>query len=68
MAKDEEPDYGRIAYEAYREYVGGRSVNNQEIPEWTSQSDALREAWTDAANAVLDEYESVTKPTKAGKK
>ena len=54
----EEEDFGKIAYETYRQFVGGRSVNNQEIPPWEAQSDNLREAWTEAANAVLDEYEA----------
>lgn len=48
-------DYGRIAYEAYSQATGGRSlVTSQTLPEWDDLPPAIRAAWREAAKAVRD--------------
>jgi hypothetical protein len=49
-----EPDFGRIAYEAYGEMSGGRSlVSGAELPGWPDLPESIQVAWTSAARAVL---------------
>ncbi len=46
-------DYGRIAYEAYSQAAGGRSlVTSQTLPEWDDLPLTIRAAWREAAKAV----------------
>jgi hypothetical protein len=52
---DEKPDYGRIAYEAYVEAVGGKSVHGEALPTWKVLSDTkpdVAQAWTEAGWAA----------------
>jgi hypothetical protein len=49
-------DYGKIAYEAYLTFVGGHSVHGEPLPLWEDQTDFLKEAWTFAANSVINSY------------
>jgi hypothetical protein len=45
---------GRIAYEAYAEFTGGRSlVTGADLPTWPDLPEAIRLAWTAAAAKVL---------------
>lgn len=44
---------GQIAYEAYCEYVGWKSVMGQELPQWAAQRENLKGAWQVAALEVL---------------
>lgn len=48
-------DLGKIAYEAYCEASGGKSlINNADLPTWEEQRPEISEAWTAAAQAVLN--------------
>jgi hypothetical protein len=45
--------YGQIAYEAYFESCGGKSlISGAPLPEWPAQSDAIKKAWEAAGDAV----------------
>lgn len=45
---------GDVAYEAYRQTTGGRSlVSGAPLPGWLDLPEDIREAWRAAADAVL---------------
>ena len=47
---------GRVAYEAYREAVGGKSVRGEALPSWDEQvqdNHDVAAAWCAAAQAVI---------------
>jgi hypothetical protein len=45
---------GQIAYEAYAEFTGGRSlVSGAALPPWPELPEAIRHAWDAAAVKVL---------------
>lgn len=47
-------DLGRVAYEAYMDQTGGRSlVTGDKLPEWPALNEAIREAWRYAASRVV---------------
>ena len=47
------PKFGRIAYEAYRDSTGGKSlVSGAPIPYWSKLPALIQNAWGAAANAV----------------
>jgi len=51
-------DLGKIAYDAYVESVGGKSVRGEPLPTWEEQLESKPEvarAWKAAAIAVVDE-------------
>jgi hypothetical protein len=46
---------GKLAYEAYLEACGGRSlVTDAPLPPWEDQDPAIQRAWTHVADRVLD--------------
>ena len=45
-------DYPQIAYEAYGDYVGWVSYNNEHMPTWQNLPQRIRDAWESAALAV----------------
>lgn len=48
---------GETAYNAYRDYTGGKSlVSGQPIPEWANLPTVIQSAWNAAAAAVLESY------------
>lgn len=53
----EEKTPGQIAFEAYRESVGGVAVNGLPIPPWANVKDSIRYGWEDAAMAVIRWFE-----------
>jgi hypothetical protein len=48
---------GEIAYAAYCEAVGYKSVKGDTLPIWEDQSERLQEAWERAGEAVADYLE-----------
>lgn len=46
-------DLGRVAYDAYRLRRGGVAYDGTAIPEWLALRPEIREAWIDAAAAVV---------------
>ena len=50
-----DPDvYGRVAYAAYVEAVGGKSaISGEPLPTWDAQRPEIREAWRMAWDAVF---------------
>ena len=49
--------YGQIAYEAYFEKSGGKSlISGQSLPGWDDQAPAIQEAWEAAAQAIVQEF------------
>ena len=54
MPVEPERDPGQIAYDAYSEKAGGRSiVSGVKLPTWNGLSPAIKEAWEAAATAVM---------------
>ena len=51
---------GEIAYNAYCEVRGWKSVRGEPLPHWNQQSEALRDAWMAAAQAVASEIRNQT--------
>jgi len=45
---------GQVAYEAYVDHVGGFSVRDEPLPDWSSQRERLQDAWQAAAVAVIN--------------
>lgn len=45
-------ELGKIAYDAYGESRGWKTVGNGTMPQWDEQTEELRVAWRAAANAV----------------
>jgi hypothetical protein len=48
---------GELAYAAYCEAVGYKSVRGDTLPGWADQDERLQEAWDAAAEAVADYLE-----------
>ena len=60
MAQDNEQlqvaeTMGKIAFEAYVEAVGGKNYDGKLIPKWENLATPIRQAWHQAAWAVMDE-------------
>jgi hypothetical protein len=51
--------YGQIAYDAYATDCDWRSIRNEPLPAWGEQSDAIRDHWDAAAEAVRAYLERV---------
>lgn len=50
-----EHDYARIAYDAYRDHTGGKSlVSGQPIPGWDELPEPIQQAWEAAGSAVRE--------------
>ena len=47
---------GQVAYEAYVESCGGKSIRGEEQPTWDGQAPQIRKHWESAARAVIDSY------------
>ena len=45
-------DFGRIAYEAYVQDCGGKSIHGEDLPAWDDQAPAIRAHWIAAGKAV----------------
>lgn len=45
--------FGQIAYEAYLESCGGKSIRGDDLPSWADQDPAIRAHWVAAAQAVV---------------
>lgn len=48
--------WGRVAYEAYVESCGGRSIHNEVLPAWEDQQPEIRRHWEQAAAATIRAY------------
>jgi hypothetical protein len=48
---------GELAYNAYAESVGYKSVRGDTLPIWEDQSERLQEAWESAGEAVAEYLE-----------
>lgn len=46
-------DLGQVAYEAYVESCGGKSIHGEDLPNWFDVAPEIREHWRAAADAVL---------------
>jgi hypothetical protein len=45
---------GQVAYEGYFDSCGGKSlISGAPLPTWDSQAENIKEAWEDAASAVI---------------
>jgi hypothetical protein len=49
--------FGQLAYEAYAEHCGGRSVHGDPLPSWDGQSPVICGHWEAAAQAVAEAVE-----------
>lgn len=50
----ETPSLARIAYEAYKDAVGGRSVHGEELPYFGALDETVVAGWSAAAAAVAE--------------
>ena len=48
--------WGQIAYEAYVQSCGGKSIRGEDLPAWDAQAPVIREHWDAAGLAVVREY------------
>ena len=48
------PDYGKIAWEAYAEAVGGTTFDDKPLPKWEDLGQRQKDGWGAAASAVLN--------------
>ena len=46
--------WGQIAYEAYVESCGGKSIRGDDLPSWEDQHPAIQSHWVAAAKAVIE--------------
>ena len=51
---------GQIAYEAYVDHCGGKSIRGEELPDWDHQHAEIRAHWEAAAEAVLRAQDGVS--------
>ena len=49
-------NYGEVAYNAYCEHRGWKSIRGDPLPKFEAQSEDLKEAWVAAGNAAVQEY------------
>jgi hypothetical protein len=52
------PDIGKIGYEAYAKFTGGKTFDGRDMPEWGDLTDRIQDAWRAAARAILGEVSS----------
>lgn len=52
----DEPNYAKAAYDAYCESRGWVSVRGDALPQFEAQSPELRDAWSEAAAAVIERF------------
>lgn len=55
-------EYGEIAYNAYCESRGWKSVRGEPLPHWKQQDQSLRDAWIAAARAVIKSVQIAQSP------
>lgn len=51
---------GKLAYEAYSESVGGKSVNGDDLPPWRHVAQYIQLAWSIAAQRVANKVKGET--------
>lgn len=47
-----EPDYGRLAWDAYAKAVGGITFDGKPLPEWKDLGERQKNGWGKAAEAA----------------
>lgn len=50
---------GMVAYGAYKNAVGGKSVIGAPLPEWHEQEQRIRDAWSHAAVTVVTAHSNL---------
>lgn len=50
---------GKAGYEAYAKSTGGKTFDGREMPKWEDLPQRIRDAWTQAANAILEAWGKV---------
>lgn len=58
MDSRNEQDMGRLAYETYKQSVGGKAVNGDDLPAFENLPLKINVAWIAAARAVATEVRS----------
>lgn len=56
MGESEQTKFGRLAFEEYRNAVGGETYDKKPIPQWDELPEHIRVAWIAAAFAVVEAY------------
>ena len=46
--------FGQIAYEAYVESCGGKSIRGEDLPSWEDQDPAIQAHWIAAGKAAAE--------------
>lgn len=49
--------FGLLAFHVYAGIVEGQTHDGRLIPDWDHLTDKIREAWTAAAQAVIDNHD-----------
>lgn len=50
----DETNYAKVGYEAYAEFTGGKTFDGRDMPKWGNLPDKTKEAWLEAALAILE--------------
>lgn len=58
---------GKVAYEAYAQFTGGKTFDGREMPTWENLTDRIRSAWEAASTAAREiaDFEEVDIETEA---
>ena len=46
-------ELGRVGYEGYAASTGGKTFDGRDMPTWDALPDRIRQAWSDAATAII---------------
>jgi hypothetical protein len=46
--------WGQVAYDAYAEDAGWKSIRGEDLPRWDQQDGLIQRHWDAAAQAILD--------------
>lgn len=60
--KVNEKTMGMIAFQAYCKFTGGKTFQKKPIPPWADISEHIQQAWTAAAQAVVNVTLGVDEP------
>lgn len=54
MTEDDATVSGKVGYEAYAAFTGGKTFDGRQMPTWEELPDRIRNAWRESAIAILN--------------
>ncbi len=57
MSEEAAENLGEVAYKAYSDAVGGKSIHGEHLPPYNHLSAAIQDAWQDVADAIIEAVE-----------